>query len=112
MHKSLRFVHFFYVFMHFTNIYANAKILKNQMVVKICKKVVNLQTKFSPLSAKIILSEKTARIARKLPVSAPMVVKVFSLSDAFGSKNKAVTIRLIYTTKYTMEQELNLLLKP
>jgi len=45
------------------------------MVVKICKMVVNLQTNFSPLSVKIFLSEKTVRIARKLPVSAPMVVK-------------------------------------
>lgn len=45
------------------------------MVVKICKMVVNLQTKFLVSSPKNILSEKTARIARKLPVSAPMVVK-------------------------------------
>ena len=45
------------------------------MVVKICKMVVNLQTNFSSLSCKNFLSEKTARIARKLPVSAPMVVK-------------------------------------
>ena len=59
----------------FQNIYACAKNLENQMVVKICKMVVNLQTKFSPLSAKIFLSEKTVRTTRKLPVSAPMVVK-------------------------------------
>lgn len=59
----------------FKNIYANARKSENQMVVRICKMVVKLQTKFSPLSAIIFLSEKTVRIARKLPVSAPMVVK-------------------------------------
>ncbi len=53
------------------------------MVVKICKMVVNLQTKFSPLSVIIFLFEKTARTARNLPVSASMAVKIFSLSDAF-----------------------------
>jgi len=65
------------------NIYAGAKKSENQMVVKICKMVVNLQTKFSPLSVIIFLFEKTARTARNLPVSASMAVKIFSLSDAF-----------------------------
>lgn len=45
------------------------------MVVKICKMVVNSQTKFLVFSPKNILSKKTVRIDRKLPVSASMVVK-------------------------------------
>ena len=45
------------------------------MVVKIFKMVVNLQTNFLVFSPKNILSEKTVRTARKLPNSAPMVVK-------------------------------------
>lgn len=53
------------------------------MVVTICKMAVNWQTKFSPLSVIIFHSEKIARNALKLPVSASMAVKIFSLSDAF-----------------------------